>query len=190
MDEAVKEMFLVEGIAMPGWLAEMEAAHAGQTMPGDEAKMRFVVEVAAENVRRGTGGPFAAGLFEIASDRLIALGVNAVVPSGQSWAHAEMTAFSHAQRALKTLSLRGCALVSSCEPCAMCTGGTLWSGVEQLIYGASREDAERIGFDEGYKGARWREEFAKRGIRVTGPLLGEAALEPFILYRRGGGKIY
>jgi len=186
----MEDRFLAEGIAMPEWLAEVEAANAGRAMLGDEAKMRFVVEIAAENVRRGTGGPFAAGIFEIASERLIALGVNAVVPSGQSWAHAEMTAFSHAQRVLKNLSLRGCVLVSSCEPCAMCTGGTLWSGVEQLIYGASREDAERIGFDEGYKGERWREEFAKRGIRVTGPLLGDAALEPFLLYQRGGGKIY
>ena len=186
----MKELVLVEGIAMPGWLAEMEAENAGRAMPGDEAKMRFVVEIAVENVRRGTGGPFAAGIFEIASDRLIALGVNTVVPSGQSWAHAEMTAFAHAQNKLARGSLTGYMLVTSCEPCAMCSGATPWSGVEKMIYGASREAAEAIGFDEGYKGEHWREEFAKRGIRVTGPLLGDDALEPFILYQRGGGKIY
>lgn len=59
-----------------------------------------------------------------------------------------------------------------------------------MIYGATKEMAESVGFDEGYKGERWREEFAKRGIAVVGPLLGEAAFAPFELYRRMNGKIY
>ncbi|MBP5531426.1 MAG: nucleoside deaminase, partial [Lentisphaeria bacterium] len=84
----------------------------------------------------------------------------------------------------------GCVLVTSCEPCAMCSGATPWSGVEKMIYGATREMAEKVGFDEGYKGERWREEFEKRGIQVVGPLLGEAAFAPFRLYVEKNGRIY
>ena len=42
-------------------------------MAGDDEKMRFAVELAVENVRRETGGPFAAAIFELATDRLVAV---------------------------------------------------------------------------------------------------------------------
>ena len=190
MNENAPHPFLTDPIPMPQWLLEKENALAGQPMAGDEEKMRFVVELAVENVRHETGGPFAAAIFELATDRLIAVGVNRVVPARQSWAHAEMTAFAHAQNKLGSVSLAGCMLVTSCEPCAMCCGATPWSGVERMIYGATKAMAESVGFDEGYKGEHWREEFVKRGIAVTGPLLGEAAFAPFALYRRMNGKIY
>ena len=190
MCEMKSEAMLTLGIPMPQWLRELEAANAGRIIPGDEAKMRFVVDVAVENVRHETGGPFSAAIFELATDRLVALGINSVVPARQSWAHAEMTAFAHAQNKLNCGSLRGCVLVTSCEPCAMYSGATPWSGVEKMIYGATREMAEKVGFDEGYKGKRWREEFEKRGIQVVGPLLGEAAFAPFRLYVEKNGRIY
>lgn len=115
--------------------------------------MRFVVGIAVENVRHETGGPFAAAIFDIKTDRLIALGVNSVVPSKQSWTHAEMTAFAHAQNKLNTGSLKGCMLVTSCEPCAMCSGATPWSGVERVIYGAPRDMAEKSDSTRVTKGA-------------------------------------
>src|SRR3546814_19963070 len=40
-------------------------------------------------------------------------------------------------------------LFSSCEPCAMCLGATLWSGVTRLVFAATRDDATRLNFDEG-----------------------------------------
>lgn len=175
---------------MPPWLEKLESENAGRVIPGDEAKIRFVVELAEQNVHHETGGPFAAAIFECGTDRLVAVGVNVVVPSKQSWAHAEMTAFAHAQNKLDNVSLKGCVLASSCEPCAMCNGATLWSGVEKLIYGAPRKAAEEIGFDEGYKGLFWRPALKHRGIQVVGPLLGKEAFKPFELYQQKNGKIY
>lgn len=190
MNETPQPPFLTDPIPMPHWLWERENACVDRAMAGDEEKMRFVVDLAVENVRHETGGPFAAAIFELRTDRLVAVGVNSVVPARQSWAHAEMVAFAHAQNRLANGSLAGCMLVTSCEPCAMCSGATPWSGVEKMIYGATKEMAESVGFDEGYKGEHWREEFVKRGIAVAGPLLGEAAFAPFELYRRMNGKIY
>ena len=86
--------------------------------------------------------------------------------------------------------MKGCMLVTSCEPCAMCSGATPWSGVERVIYGAPRFMAEKVGFDEGYKGEHWEEEFAKRKIQVAGPMLGEDAYAPFKLYTKKHGEIY
>ena len=190
MNEKRNNAMLVEAIPMPQWLREMETVAKDRVIPGDEAKMRFVIEAAVENVQHETGGPFSAAIFEMETGRLVVLGINVVVPVQQSWAHAEMTAFAHAQNRLNSNSLRGCMLVTSCEPCAMCSGAIPWSGGEKMIYGATREMAEKIGFDEGYKGERWREEFIRRGIRITSPLLGEEAFAPFRLYVEKHGRIY
>lgn len=46
----------VKSIMMPPWLETLEAENAGRVIPGDEAKIRFVVELAEQNVRHETGG--------------------------------------------------------------------------------------------------------------------------------------
>jgi hypothetical protein len=40
-------------------------------------------------------------------------------------------------------------LATSCDPCAMCLGATLWSGVRHVRCGATRDDAMLLRFDEG-----------------------------------------
>ncbi len=134
--------------------------------------MDLAIALARENVRRGSGGPFGAAVFERDTGRLVAVGVNVVVASGLSLAHAEMLALSFAQRASGRVDLgaRGSIaheLVTSSEPCAMCFGAIPWSGVRQLVCGARASDAEAIGFDEGPKPARWVDALERRGIAVV-----------------------
>lgn len=189
-DKSTGSTALAPAIAMPEWLQTMETNHLGISMPGDEAKLRFAIQLAAENVRQGTGGPFGAAIFELQTDKLVAVGVNLVMSAQQSWAHAEMTAFSNAQQRLRRLPLKGYMLVTSCEPCAMCFGATPWSGVEKLVYGAPGTAAEKIGFDEGEKIEAWHAALSRRGIAVVGPLLADEAEEPFKLYAQKGGMVY
>ena len=181
---------LTPPVALPAWLARMEQENMNKTFCGDEAKMHFVIELARLNVLNHTGGPFGAAVFDKATDKLVAVGVNCVVPAGQSWAHAEMTAYSRAQYLKGTYELKGCILATSCEPCAMCYGATPWSGVEGMLYGATKEDAQSIGFDEGDKIENWKESLEKRGIQVSGPILREEAGKVFELYQNLSGKIY
>lgn len=181
---------LIPAVLVPQWLSQLEKPYIGAAMPDDNDKMKFVVNLACENVMHGTGGPFAAAIFDMENHTLLATGVNVVVPAHQSSAHAEMTAYSRAQNILRTHDLRGYMLVTSCEPCAMCYGATPWSGVQKMIYGATKAMAENAGFDEGDKGEAWKESLAKRGIEVIGPLLGEDANTPFMLYRQNSGVIY
>ena len=183
------ESIMTPAVKMPEWLYRVESEHLNKSMT-DEEKMRFVISLALENVDRGTGGPFGAAIFEIATGKLVAAGVNSVVPANQSWAHAEMTAFARAQMLRQSFALKGCMLVTSCEPCAMCFGATPWSGVEQMLYGAPGDFAREIGFDEGDKVSDWHSALEKRGIKVTGPMLPDEAKVPFTLYHQKTGKIY
>ena len=66
--------------------------------PSDEARMDLALDLAHHNVIEGTGGPFAAIVIEEASGNCVAAGVNLVVASGLSLAHAE-AALKHYEQA-------------------------------------------------------------------------------------------
>ncbi|MFP4165161.1 MAG: nucleoside deaminase [Chitinispirillaceae bacterium] len=158
-------------------------------------RMELVIELARKNIRKKTGGPFAAAIFDTADGRLIAPGVNLVTSANQSIAHAEMVAIMQAQSRLSTFDLGGpgmpvCELVTSTAPCAMCLGAVPWSGVRALVCGARDEDARNIGFDEGSKRPDWVEELEKRNIRVTNDVCREEAVGVFKEYVNQGGIIY
>ncbi len=181
-------------LSLPDWVDVYIAAHPS-TFKKVEDRMALVVELARQNVIRGTGGPFAAGVFELETGRLIAPGINMVVSSNCSVAHAEILALAIAQQKLGTFNLRRddameFELVTSAEPCAMCLGAIPWSGVVSLVCGARDEDARNIGFDEGPKVADWVKEMTDRGIRVQRDLCREQAREVLRSYHEQGGPIY
>lgn len=179
-------------IELPGFLARANAQPL--VLPLAEDRMRFVLGLARENVA-ADGGPFAAAVFERDSGRLLAAGANRVVASGYSCAHAEVLALSLAQRRLGHYDLGrpgfpACEILSSAEPCLMCLGAVLWSGVRHLGYGARGEDVVALGFDEGPKPADWAGELARRGIAVSPDLLRDEACAVLRDYRAAGGTIY
>jgi len=161
----------------------------------DEEKMRLAILLSRENVLRETGGPFAAAIFEVATGRLVAVGVNSVVRLCNSALHGEMIAFMMAQHALRSFTLGAVRLpvhelVTSCEPCAMCLGATLWSGVKRVVYGAERADARRLSFDEGPVFPDSYRYLRERGIEIVPDVLRDEARAVLELYRSRGGEIY
>ena len=70
-----------------------------------EQRMRLAVELSAENVRHGTGGPFGAIVVEDQSNHLVGVGVNLVTTLELSIAHAEIVALSLAQSAISNWNL-------------------------------------------------------------------------------------
>ena len=158
-------------------------------------RMKFVIRLALTNVTAKTGGPFGAAVFETKTGRLISVGVNIVEPSNCSLAHAEMVALANAHQALRHFDLGADGmsnfdLVTSCEPCAMCYGGIIWSGVSNLACSARGSDAIAIGFDEAPKPKNWVAELKKRRITVTRDLCRDEAIAVFRRYERSGGRIY
>ena len=161
----------------------------------DEDKMSLAIDLSLENVRQNTGGPFGAAIFEAESGRLLSVGMNQVVRLNNSNLHAEVLAIMTAQAVLGTFSLNSAdstkyELFSSCEPCCMCLGATLWSGVNRLVCAANKDDASQIGFDEGPVYESSYEYLEARGINVKRGFLRDEAVKAFDSYRKTGGVIY
>ncbi|MDW3024630.1 MAG: nucleoside deaminase [Alphaproteobacteria bacterium] len=129
-------------------------------------------------------GPFRAAIYD-ANDNLISVASNSVVNDMCSNNHAEMNAIRDAQKLLNTYDLteHNLTMYVTSEPCMMCLGAIMWSGIRRVFYGVPSNRVEEItGFDEGFKQG-WLNEFARRGIRVYGNIaskIGEQELENYV----------
>jgi tRNA(Arg) A34 adenosine deaminase TadA len=178
---------------LPHWVEDFLADFPSMYETAQD-RMNLAIALASENVYQGSGGPFGAAVFEADTGRLVSVGVNLVIPCRCSCAHAEVIALSLAQQGFGTHNLGRAALpmelVSSVEPCTMCLGAVIWSGVRSLVCGARDEDARRVGFDEGPKPLHWPQELNQRGITVTRDVCREQAVEVLQRYLEKGGQIY
>ena len=180
-------------VTLPDWIQEIVTF--GTRYDTDDDRMRLVIELSRQNVTRGTGGPFAAGIFEQSTGALVAVGANSVVRLNNSTLHGEMVAIMLAQHHLGSYTLAGSPdvayeLFSSCDPCAMCLGAVLWSGVRRMVTGADRDDATALSFEEGPVFAESYRYLEERGLTITRGVLRQEAAAVLELYRRQGGPIY
>ena len=180
-------------VEYPDWV--QSAVDFDRRYENDLDKMRVAIRVSRENVERGTGGPFGAAIFERDSGTLVSVGMNSVVRLNNCTLHGEMVAFMMAQQRVGSFTLAGPGmpvheLFTSCEPCAMCLGGTLWSGVKRVVCGAGREDASRLSFEEGPVFPESYKYLEDRGITIQRNVLRDEAKAVLELYRARAGKIY
>lgn len=104
--------------------------------------------MAAENVRSGNGGPFAA--LVVHEGRVIGRGVNRVTTSNDPTAHAEVMAIRDACRNISNFKLDNAVIYTSCEPCPMCLSAIYWARIGRIYYAAVNTDAAKAGFDDSY----------------------------------------
>jgi tRNA(Arg) A34 adenosine deaminase TadA len=175
-------------LEIPAWVDEVVAGFSAPLVD-DDARMALTVRLSRENVARG-GGPFGGTVF--AEDRLLSAGVNLVLGTGFSIAHAEIVALMRAQAALGQSSLNPppLTLFASTEPCCQCFGALVWAGVKRLVCGATTADAEAVGFDEGPKPPAWSDVLEQRGIVVSLGLRRADAQAVLAEYVARGGPIY
>lgn len=179
-------------IGLPAWLSE--AVSADRNYPDETAKVGLAIALARRNVEERSGGPFGAVIFD-PEGRVVAAGVNRVLPEACSAAHAELLAMIGAQRRLGRSRLNGngrrYVLATSAQPCCQCYGACVWAGIDELLIGARAEDVMELSeFDEGPLPADWVGELEARGIAVQRDILRDAAREVFSLYARLGGPHY
>lgn len=180
-------------VEYPQWIDEV--VEWNRAYGSDHDRMQLAITLSRVNVERGTGGPFGAAIFESVSGKLVAVGTNSVVRLNNCTLHGEMVAFMMAQQRLGSFTLNAPGLpahelFTSCEPCAMCLGASLWSGVDRVVYGAAREDASLLDFDEGPVFPESYRYLEDRGIRIERNILRDEARAVLELYRRNSGKIY
>lgn len=182
-------------LTMPDWAVE-ELQRLPTHMPTLEERMAAVIRFSQLNFERGTGGPFAAGVFERDSGKLVVIGVNRVMATQCSSAHAEVMTLGLAQKLLGTYDLGGPGqpahqLVVNWRPCAMCYGAVLWSGVRSLVIAGSGPELEELtGFDEGPVHPDWAAELNKRGITVTSDILRAEACRVFRAFGESDTFVY
>ena len=187
------DLSLAVHVDYPAWVADVVAWETRYRT--DEERMRLAIALSRENVEHGTGGPFGAAIFERESGRLVAVGMNSVVRLHNCTLHGEMVAIMMAQSRVKsfTLAAEGMPahdLITSCEPCAMCLGAALWSGVKRVVCGAAREDATKLRFEEGPVFPESYTYLEERGVSIVRNVLRNDARAVLEQYRATGGKIY
>ena len=184
-------------LTLPAWVHE----HVDTTRvyADDEAKVALAIELSRRNIDARSGGPFGAAVFG-PDQRIIAVGVNRVLPHACSLAHAETMAYMLAQGRTQRPRLNEIepgqrvgpiTLATSAQPCCQCYGATIWAGIDRLLIGARSEDVEALTeFDEGPLPADWIGELEKRGIAVVRDLHRDAACEVLREYGQLGGPSY
>ena len=182
---------------VPEWLPGA-VANAGACRD-DASKVALAVELSRRNIDAGSGGPFGALVFD-QDDRIVAAGVNRVLPVHCTLAHAEAMAYMLAQQHLRRARLNldeaghrlgHYTLATSSQPCCQCYGATVWAGIDRLLIGARSEDVMRLTeFDEGPLPADWVGELERRGIAVVRDLHRDAACEVLRTYGSADGARY
>jgi guanine deaminase len=147
--------------------------------------MRRAIALALENVRSGSGGPFATLIAK--EERIIATGTNRVTATNDPTAHAEVVAIREACRVLGDFQLTGCDLYTTCEPCPMCLGAIYWARPTRIFYAANAADAAAAGFDDAFIFDELKRLPATRRIPMT-QLLRDESLEIFSAWSRQENK--
>jgi tRNA(Arg) A34 adenosine deaminase TadA len=119
--------------------------------------------------------PFGALL--VLRGQVVAEAQNTVNSEQDLTCHAELNLLSELKHKLSAQELSEAVLYASTEPCAMCAGALVWSGIRHLVYGCSALDLNRIA--GGSFAVECREIFSHSTeiFQVTGPLLAQEAQE-------------
>ena len=193
MNQLASGIITAVAVTLPAWVEGVVDAYPA--CPSDTERMRLAITLARENTVRGSGGPFGAAIFARGAPRPLAVGVNCVERLRNAVLHAEIVALMLAEARLGSYTLRAPGapeyeLFTSCAPCAMCLGATLWSGVRRIVCAAGREDAMALGFDEGpVFPESWRY-LEAQGIALEHGLLAAEAGAVMRRFREGNGLVY
>ena len=143
-----------------------------------DALLRRAIEL-ADRARAGGDHPFGA-LLATADGRIALEAQNTVGTTRDVTGHAETNLVSAASRRFEAEELATMTLVTSCEPCAMCSGAIYLSGIGAVVYGLSEKGLLALTGDDPENPTldlpcRTVLSAGRRAIAVTGPLLEEEA---------------
>lgn len=155
-------------------------------MPDDAAFLRRAIALANASVATLEGGPFGAVI--VRDGRIVGEGANRVTTDHDPTAHAEIVAIRDACRTLSTFSLEGCVIYTSCEPCPMCLAAIYWARLSRIVYGNTRKDAARIGFDDDLIYREVALAMSQRSVPARRLLVSEA-IGTFDAWSRTTGRI-
>jgi len=107
----------------------------------DEQRMAEIVAFTARTMESASPVPFGALIVNTKTGEMLMRAVNAVRAENDPSSHAEVRTVRKATRKLKTPSLKGYTMYTTCEPCPMCMANALWAGLDRVVFGATIKDA-------------------------------------------------
>ena len=147
--------------------------------------MKRAIELSIESVNKG-GGPFGSVITK--DNKIISEGYNKVTTNNDPTAHGEIVAIREACRILNIFSLKGCELYSTCEPCPMCLSAIYWARIDKIYYANTRDDAQKIDFDDSLIYSEFQKNIKKRKISMVQMMRNEA-LKAFELWDKKTDKV-
>lgn len=151
----------------------------------DEDLLRLAFQWAATARARGNR-PFGA-VIAAADGQLLAEAYCNISESGDCTGHAEINALRQLRTPAQLESLAQATLYASAEPCMMCAGAILCSGIRRVVFGLANDHlrqlcGQRIDSFRSSMAAAELLALAPQPIACIGPLLTEEALEPHVGY--------
>jgi len=107
-----------------------------------EGLMRQAVEGAWAAKAQGDKG---YGALLVMGDEIVARAYDTIATDADPSQHGELRAIRHAAATLGTADLCGALLLSTCEPCPMCSGLAVWANVTTIVFGSSIVDTAAMG---------------------------------------------
>ena len=132
------------------------------------------------------GGPF--GCVIVKNNSIIAEGSNQVTKNNDPTAHGEIVAIREACRKLNNFNLNGYELYSTCEPCPMCLSAIYWARIDKIYYANTREDAQKIDFDDSLIYSEFKKNIDERKIPMI-QMMRDEALKAFELWDKKQDKV-
>lgn len=139
-----------------------------------EEWMRNAIEL-AQRAKDNGNHPFGAVL--VLDGEIVLTAENTVITGKNSSHHAEMNLMNKiAESNLSKDQISRSTLVTSTEPCAMCSGAIVWGGVKKVIYGCPCEVLGDMAGDDFLIPCRNILTLSKNfAVSVEGPVLAEEA---------------
>ncbi len=127
------------------------------------------------------------GSVIVKDNKIIAGGSNKVTLTNDPTAHGEIIAIRDACKKLNNFTLNGCELYSSCEPCPMCLSAIYWARITKIYFANTREDAQKIDFDDSLIYSEFKKNINKRKIPMI-QMMRYEALKAFDLWDKKTDK--
>lgn len=125
--------------------------------------LRQAIELAYANVEKG-GRPF--GALIVKDGVVIAKAVNTILQTNDPTAHAELQAIRAASQHLNSTNLEGCSVFASGHPCPMCMAAMLMTGIKEVTYAYSNEDAAPFGLSTAHIYADLAKPFDQQSMSI------------------------
>ena len=134
------------------------------------AMMKLAIEEARVSRLEGNKG---YGALVVRGHEVLGKAHDTAVTEHDPSRHAETNAIRQAVQTLGDGNLSGAILVSTCEPCPMCSSLAVWANLTSIVYGVSIEETARMGKSRIRVGAKEIVERSPAMVEVIGDVLRE-----------------